>query len=73
MIKGRGLFDNKFQLDSLDGLRGLAALMVFLSHTSNEGIYFSSSFNFSGIGKSGVFLFFVLSSFLLTYPFVKKG
>ena len=40
MIKGRELSDNKFQLDCLDGLRGLAALMVFLSHTSNEGIYF---------------------------------
>ena len=73
MFKGRELSDSKFQLDALDGLRGLAALMVFLSHTSNEGIYFSNNLDFSGIGKSGVFLFFVLSSFLLTYPFINKG
>ena len=29
--------------------------------------------DFSGIGKSGVYLFFILSSFLLTLPFIIKG
>lgn len=73
MLKGRELSDSKFQLNALDGLRGMACLIVLLSHTSNEGIYFSDHLDFSGIGKSGVYLFFILSSFLLTYPFVVKG
>lgn len=73
MLKGRELSDSKFQLNALDGLRGMACLIVLLSHTSNEGIYFSDYLDFSGIGKSGVYLFFILSSFLLTYPFVVKG
>jgi peptidoglycan/LPS O-acetylase OafA/YrhL len=73
MIQGRELADKKFQMDSLDGLRGLAVLIVFLSHTSNDGTYLLPHADFSGIGKSGVFLFFVLSSFLLTLPFVSKG
>lgn len=73
MIRGRELSDKKFQLDSLDGLRGFAVLIVFLSHTSNAGMYLVPFANFAGIGKSGVFLFFVLSSFLLTLPFITKG
>lgn len=63
----------KFQLDTLDGLRGIAVLIVFLSHTSNLNISLIPLADFSGIGKSGVFLFFILSSFLLTYPFIRKG
>ncbi len=73
MLKGRDLSDKKLQLDALDGLRGLAVLLVFLSHTSNAKIYLFPHADFSGVGKSGVFLFFVLSSFLLTLPFIKKG
>jgi len=66
----KALSDNKFQLDVLDGLRGLAVLIVFLSHISNEGVPLFAFADFSGTGKSGVFLFFILSSFLLTRPFV---
>lgn len=73
MIHGRELSDKKFQSDSLDGLRGLAVLIVFLSHTSGTGRYLLPFADFAGTGKSGVFLFFVLSSFLLTLPFLKKG
>lgn len=73
MIQGRELSDKTFQIDSLDGLRGLAVLIVFLSHTSLVGTFLFPFADFSGIGKSGVFLFFVLSSFLLTLPFVRKG
>lgn len=62
----------KFKLNSLDGLRGFAVLFVFLSHTSNIGIYLLPGANFSGIGTNGVILFFILSSFLLTYPFLIK-
>lgn len=61
-----------FQIDSLDGLRGIAVLFVIFSHMSNMGINLSPTLNFSGSGKYGVFLFFVLSSFLLTLPIVNR-
>ncbi len=70
MITGRQLSHRKFQVNSLDGLRGLAVLLVFLSHTSNRDIPLFSFFNTAGIGKNGVYLFFTLSAFLLTYPFI---
>lgn len=47
----------------LDGLRGLAVLVVIGSHLSNAG--WLAFPNLSGIGKSGVYLFFVLSAYLL--------
>jgi peptidoglycan/LPS O-acetylase OafA/YrhL len=65
--------NTKFQVDSLDGLRGFAALFVILSHTSNIGWFFIPGLDLSGSGKSGVFLFFVLSAYLLTIPLLKKG
>jgi peptidoglycan/LPS O-acetylase OafA/YrhL len=58
---------------ALDGVRGLAILVVIMSHLSNSGAHLIPFLNCSGIGKGGVFLFFLLSSFLLTYPFVVKG
>jgi len=58
--------DNKSNhFNALDGLRGLAVLIVLLSHSSNSGIFFHELLNFSGIGKIGVYLFFVLSAYLL--------
>lgn len=65
--------DKKYQVDSLDGLRGFAALIVVFSHTSNLGMFFIPFLDLRGIGKSGVFLFFLLSSFLLTLPLLRKG
>jgi len=59
-------------MDSLDGLRGFAALIVVFSHTSNSGMFFIPFLDLRGIGKSGVFLFFLLSSFLLTLALLKK-
>lgn len=59
-------------MESLNGLRGFAALIVVTSHTSNENMFYAPFLDFSGIGKSGVFLFFLLSSFLLTLPFLSK-
>ena len=50
---------------SLDGVRGIAVLLVFLSHTSGRDQAAFPSFNFAGIGHTGVYLFFVLSAFLL--------
>jgi len=60
-----------YSMKALDGLRGTAALIVILSHTSNVNFFFLPSLNFSGIGKAGVYLFFILSSFLLTLPLLK--
>lgn len=51
---------------ALDGLRGLAALMVVASHASNLGMHLLPGVSLAGIGKYGVYLFFVLSAFLLT-------
>lgn len=53
-------------LDALDGLRGLAVLVVLASHLSNHGLHLVPGFSLGGTGKSGVYLFFVLSAFLLT-------
>jgi len=49
---------------SLDGLRGFAALLVLADHTG--WVYFK------GLGAIGVWLFFSLSGFLLSIPFVKN-
>ena len=55
-----------------DGLRGIAVLIVLLSHTSGrqQDLFF---WNFHGIGKVGVYLFFVLSAFLLTSIVLREG
>lgn len=53
-------------LEALDGLRGLAALIVIASHASQQGLLLVPTLDLSGIGKSGVYLFFVISAFLLT-------
>lgn len=49
------------RFDALDGLRGLAAIMVIADHTCSW---------FRGVGASGVWIFFALSGFLLARPFV---
>lgn len=53
------------RLVSLDGVRGLAFLLVLLAHFSNH-----YGGPFKGVGKVGVWLFFVLSAFLLTSYFL---
>ncbi|MFK7907397.1 MAG: acyltransferase family protein [Chitinophagales bacterium] len=57
----------------LDGVRGLAVLMVFFSHTSGRGQYLHEYLNFTGIGHIGVYLFFVLSGFLLSMGLFSEG
>jgi peptidoglycan/LPS O-acetylase OafA/YrhL len=58
-------------LAALDGLRGFALLLVLLDHSSDEQIrIFGALFNRAG--KYGVFLFFVLSAFLLTHLLLSR-
>lgn len=49
-------------IGALDGIRGFAALVVLAEHT---GIL-------KGIGSLGVWLFFALSGFLLSAPFIRQ-
>ena len=54
-------------LDVLDGLRGVAVLLVVWSHLSLKGLHALPQLNLEGSGKYGVYLFFSLSAFLLTH------
>jgi len=53
----------------LDGARGIAVLLVLLDHASNYGMVLFPGADFHRAGKYGVYLFFVLSAFLLTSQF----
>lgn len=57
----------------LDGLRGLAVAIVLASHLSNHRMFGNEGMVLAGTGKSGVYLFFVLSAFLLTRLLLGKG
>ncbi len=62
---------------SLNGIRAIAALMVFIYHTeiikSQLGIFNLSDFTFiKRSGNLGVTLFFVLSGFLITYLLLRE-
>ncbi|MCM2285984.1 MAG: acyltransferase [Desulfobacula sp.] len=72
-ILARTLSNKAFQIDALDGLRGLAVIIVIFAHTGNIDFHIIPFINFSGSGHGGVFLFFMLSAFLLTYPFLYQG
>ena len=63
MVLGRPATRQR-HFDALDGLRGLAVLVVIASHMALLG--FLPGVQAGGMGKSGVYLFFVLSAFLLT-------
>lgn len=56
------------QVDALDGVRGLAVWIVLSSHIANREILLWPGHRIAGdgSGKYGVYLFFVLSAFLLT-------
>jgi peptidoglycan/LPS O-acetylase OafA/YrhL len=57
--------ENPNNIKALDGLRGVAVLFVLFSHSSNMGMHLAPFIRFEHIGKSGVYLFFILSAFLL--------
>jgi peptidoglycan/LPS O-acetylase OafA/YrhL len=53
----------------LDGVRGLAVLLVLLDHAGDSEMRIFPGADLNRIGKYGVYLFFVLSAFLLTRQF----
>lgn len=58
---------------ALEGLRGAAALLVVLSHSSRDGMYLVPGLDLDGTGKLGVWMFFTLSAFLLTRQLMSSG
>ena len=59
-------------LAPLDGARGLAVLLVLLDHASDQGMRLFPGADLNRTGKYGVYLFFVLSAFLLTSQFYAR-
>ena len=65
----------------LEALRGVAILLVFVYHASSmllggsrfEGTWVSPAAAFAYAGQTGVTLFFVLSAFLLSRPFLVEA
>lgn len=57
---------------ALDGLRGFAVLLVLLSHTSIAQLYLFDVLDFSKAGRTGVYLFFILSAYLLDGQIANK-
>jgi peptidoglycan/LPS O-acetylase OafA/YrhL len=60
---------NKYRIDYLDGIRGLAILLVIIGHGSkaiNDTSFYKPLFYFIGNEYLGVEIFFVLSGFLIT-------
>ena len=54
----------------LNGFRGLAVLIVFVSHASN--VYFHGNVTGLGGGQLGVMLFFMLSGFLMAHLYMSR-
>lgn len=57
-------------IPGLDGLRGLAAMFVYFAHSSLGDVSIIPWFDCTWFGKIGVFIFFLLSAFLISVPFL---
>ena len=64
-------FKTTKDISSLTGLRGFAALIVYISHCANHGLL--PEFLGGGFGQVGVMLFFVLSGFLMAFLYLDKN
>lgn len=62
----------KDHIKPLTGLRWIAALFVYLSHTIGDNYLPKSLLKFSENGYNGVTIFFVLSAFILTVNYHKR-
>lgn len=58
-------------IPALDGLRGIAVLFVFLAHLSNNNLLNLPFLDFSRTGRIGVYLFYILSAYLLDRQIIK--
>lgn len=61
------------KFSTLDGLRGIAVLVVFLSHSSGFNQRILPGLNFRSLGHLGVYLFFALSGFMLAYGLLGRS
>jgi peptidoglycan/LPS O-acetylase OafA/YrhL len=61
---------DKEHIPSLDGVRGFAALAVFLSHMAVRNLVLPGNADFLGV--FGVTLFFTLSGFLMSYLYASQ-
>ncbi|MBN1453393.1 MAG: acyltransferase [Anaerolineales bacterium] len=59
------------EIRKLNALRGIAALIVVISHYSNETDLLRGLLG-NGAGQFGVMLFFILSGFLMSYLYLNK-
>lgn len=59
------------EIRRLNTLRGLAALIVLVSHYSNEANLFEKLLG-AGAGQTGVMMFFLLSAFLITILYIRN-
>ena len=59
------------EIRKLNTLRGLAALIVVVSHYSNATLIMGGLLGFGG-GQFGVMIFFVLSGFLMSYLYLGR-
>lgn len=59
------------RLECLDALRGIAALLVVLQHVLEQAVPHFVLLQYCNIGRLGVFLFFLISGFVV--PFSIKG
>lgn len=65
------MYSHKEHVPELDGLRGVAAITVIVSHCANAG--FLPQFLGKGFGQQGVALFFVLSGYLIFYLYLDRN
>jgi peptidoglycan/LPS O-acetylase OafA/YrhL len=58
------------EIHHLTGLRGMAALIVFISHAANKG--YLPGYLGNGFGQIGLMIFFVLSGFLMAHLYLER-
>ena len=59
------------EIHHLTGLRGMAALIVFISHAANKG--YLPGYLGNGFGQIGLMIFFILSGFLMGHLYLDRA